>query len=312
MKQTDLSAPLQTMYLGGYPFRQKLKLMFGVIWGMCLSLAAIPLHAQDQYSYRGFDAPVSVSLYGGYFYLSNAGNASDMTAKDGTGYISRVKSDGTQEEVTMKYITGLDGPKGILTIQGVLYVCDVDRLIGIELKNRKKVFEMSFAEENTLQLTDIVSLNEKVVYVSATDINTIFEVDLSSKKYGKWADVTAPSGLLINKDQMYVCSWGTDSLPNGKVGVINMKNKKYTQLTDVEGYLWGLALNGSKLYYSDWVGFGKRGVIRWIDLDTKEDGQVKMTSRMGGPADFHYDARNNVFIVPAILEGVVYGAMGFK
>ncbi len=266
---------------------------------------------QDQYSYSGFDSPVSVTQYGGYYYLSNSGKNFGLATKDGDGYISRIKSDGSQEEA-LKYITGLNNPRGIIAIQGTLYICDIDRLIGIDLKSKKKEFELSFAKENVTQLTGIASGIDKIIYISATDINTIFEVDLSSKKYVKWVETTTPTGLLINNNQMYVCSMGTDSLPNGQLGVIDMKTKKYVQLTDDEGYFWGLALNGKRLYYSDWMQFAKRGVIKWVDLDTKSTGQVKLTSKIGGPADFVYDARNDLFIIPAVLEGVVFGAMGFK
>ena len=286
-------------------FKIKVFLLFIVTF--CLSV-----HGQDQYSYRGFDAPVSVTQYGGYYYLSNSGKHFGLPDKDGDGYISRVRSDGSQEEVTMKYITGLNNPRGIYAIQGVLYVCDIDRLVGFDLRTKKQVFELSFARDNVTQLTGITSVNDKMIYVSATDIHTIFEVDLSAKKYSKWTETTAPASMLINNNQMYVCSMGTDSLPNGKLGVIDMKSKKYAPLTDDEGYLWGLALHGKRLYYSDWVLFAKQGVIKYVDLDTKASGKVKFTSNIGGPADFMYDARNDLFVIPAVLEGVVFGCIGFR
>jgi len=270
------------------------------------------IHAQDQYSYSGFDSPVSVTQYGGYYYLSNSGKNFGSATKDGDGYISRIRSDGSQEEVTLKYITGLNNPRGIYAINGILYICDIDRLVGIDVKSRAKVFELSFEKENVKQLTHITSANDKILYISATDIDAIFEVDLSAKKYTKWAESVAPTGLLISNNQMYVCSMGTDSLPNGKLGVIDMKTKKYTQLIDEEGYLWGLALNGKRLYYSDWVQYAKRGVIKWVDLGTRSTGQMNFTSRIGGPADFVYDARNDMFIIPAVLEGIVFGCIGFK
>ena len=285
---------------------------FSFIFLTAITCFSASIHAQDQYSYRGFDSPVSVTQYGGYYYLSNAGNNFGLATKDGDGYISRVRSDGSQEDPTMKYITGLNNPRGIYAINGVLYVCDIDRLVGIDLRSRAKVFELSFEKENVKQLTHIVSANDVIVYVSATDINAIFEVDISAKKYKKWTETVAPTGLLINNNQMYVCSMGTDSIGNGKLGVIDMKTKRYTQLTNDEGFFWGLALNGKRLYYSDWVQFAKRGVIKWVNLDNKSTGQMNFTSKIGGPADFVYDARNDLFIIPAVLEGVVFGCMGFK
>ena len=280
---------------------------------LCFSVSCF---GQDQYSYRGFDSPVSVTQYGGYYYLSNSGKNFGSAAMDGDGFISRIRSDGTQEEVTMKYITGLNNPRGIYAIQGTLYICDVDRLVGIDIRSKNRVFDMSFAKENVTQLTSIVTVDDKKIYLSATDINAIFEVDLAAKKYVKWAETIAPSGLLIDNNLMYVCSMGTDSLPNGKLGVIDMKTKKYTQLTDDEGMFWGLAIHDKRLYYSDWMltnetSYTKRGVIKWIDLDTRSTGQLNFTSRIGGPAEFACDARNDLFIIPAVFEGAVFGCMGF-
>ena len=266
---------------------------------------------QDQYSQAGFDSPVSVTQFGGYYYLSNSGENFGTDIKDGDGYISRVRSDGSQENVTMKYITGLNNPRGIYAIQGTLYVCDIDRLVGIDLRTRNVVFELSFANENVKQLTSIASADDRILYLSATDINAIFEVNLSTRRYTKWTETTAPTGLLINNNQMYVSSMGTDSLANGKLGVIDMRTKRYTQITEDEGYFWGLALNGRILYYSDWVAFAKRGVVNWINIDTKQTGRVNFTSRIAGPADFIYDARNDIFLIPAVLEGTVFACMGF-
>ena len=286
-----------------------IKVLFSLFAGsFCFIISGF---GQDQYSYRGFDSPVCVTQYGGFYYLSNSGKNFGLATKDGDGYISRIRSDGSQEEVTLKYITGLNNPRGIYAVQGTLYICDINRLVGIDLRTKNQVFEMSFAKENVTQLTAIESVDDKKLYLSATDINAIFEVDLSSKKYTKWTETISPSGLLIDNGLMYVCSMGNDSLPNGKLGVINMKTKKYTHLTSNEGHFWGLALHGKKLYYSDWVQFAKRGVINWIDLDTHSTGQVNFTSKIGGPADFVYDARNDMFIIPAVLEGMVFGCIGF-
>ena len=270
------------------------------------------VYGQDQYSLGGFNSPASVTQYGGFFYLSNSGNNFGTAIADGDGYISRVRSDGSQQEPTMSFITGLNNPRGVLAIQNILYVCDINRLVGFDLRTQRRVFELSFENENVTQLTGIASVNDRNVYLTATDINAIFEVDLTTGQYVKWTETTAPTGILIEDNRMYICSFGTDSLPNGKLGFIDMRTKTYTQLTDDEGYLYGLALDGRRLYYSDWMQLaGRRGLIKWINIDTRATGQVNLTTRIGGPADFHYDARNDLFIIPSVLEGVVHGCMGF-
>ena len=269
------------------------------------------LQAQDQYSYSGFEAPVSVAQYGGFYYLSNSGKNFGTATRDGDGFISRLRSDGSQDEPTMKYITGLNNPRGIYATRGTLYICDIDRLVAVDLRTGRKISELSFEKEGVTQLTHITSVDDKTLFVSATDADAIFEVDPAAGTYSLWAKTPSPTGLLVANGQMYVCSNGKDSLANGKLGIIDMKTKRFTQLSDDEGYLWGLALHGRKLFYSDWVQFAKRGVIKWIDLQNSSSGEIKFTSKIGGPADFLYDARNDLFIIPAVLEGVVFGCIGF-
>ena len=286
------------------------KVLFVLFIVCCLHIASV--FGQDQYSLTGFEAPVSVAQYGGFFYLSNAGANFGSAVEDGDGFISRVRSDGSQQEPTMKYITGLNNPRGIHAIQGTLYVCDINRLVGIDLRTQRKVSEISFEKDSVVQLTAIAALNNQTVYVSATDINTIFEVNLSSGTYQKWAETVAPAGILIDDGKMYVAGMGTDSLPNGKLGVIDMRTKEYTQLTEDEGIFYGLALNSRRLYYSDWVQYARRrGVIKWVDINTKATGIQEFTSRIGGPADFMFDARNDLFIIPAVLDNMVHGCLGF-
>ena len=275
----------------------------------CLSTSVL---AQDQWSLSGFQSPVSVAQFGGFFYLSNSGANFGSAVRDGDGFISRVRSDGTQQEPTIRFVDGFNNPRGMYAIQGVLYVCDIDRLVGIDLRTQRQVFELGFDAENVTQLTAIAPLNNQIIYISATDINTIFEVNISTGSYTKWTETPAPAGLLINDGKMYVAGMGTDGLPNGKLGVIDMRTKNYTQLIDNEGIYFGLALNGNRLYYSDWVQFARRrGVVRWFDLNSRATGQVAFTTRIGGPGDFIFDPRNNLFIIPSVLEDIVYGCMGF-
>ena len=86
-----------------------------VLFIACYFVCASAL-GQEQYSLRGFEAPFSVTQYGGFLYLSNAGNNFGLAEEDGDGYISRIRSDGSQQDPTMKFITGLNNPRGVLAI----------------------------------------------------------------------------------------------------------------------------------------------------------------------------------------------------
>ena len=55
--------------------------------------------------------------------------------KDGNGYISRLSPDG--KVVTAKWVTGLNGPKGLRSVGGTLWVADIDEVVGIEIASGK-------------------------------------------------------------------------------------------------------------------------------------------------------------------------------
>ena len=55
--------------------------------------------------------------------------------KDGNGYISRLSPDG--KVVSAKWVTGLNGPKGLRSVRGTLWVADIDEVVGIEIASGK-------------------------------------------------------------------------------------------------------------------------------------------------------------------------------
>ncbi len=66
-------------------------------------------------------------------YVSNiSGHHSE---KDGVGFISKLKPDGTITE--LQWISGLNAPKGMALMAGKLYVTDIDELVEINVANGK-------------------------------------------------------------------------------------------------------------------------------------------------------------------------------
>ncbi len=62
-------------------------------------------------------------------YVANIGGKPD--AKDGLGFISKVGLDGKIEN--LKWVTGLDAPKGMGLYKNKLYVADVSRIVVIDI-----------------------------------------------------------------------------------------------------------------------------------------------------------------------------------
>src|ERR1700722_18740009 len=64
-------------------------------------------------------------------YVANINKISKDT-KDGDGFISIVKIDGKFEN--LKWVTGLNDPKGMAAYKGKLYVSDIDQVVEIDIE----------------------------------------------------------------------------------------------------------------------------------------------------------------------------------
>ena len=80
---------------------------------------------------------------GDFIYVSNVNG--DPTAKDGNGYISKLYKSG--EVCTNKFIEGLNAPKGMVIVNEVLYVTDIDKVLGFEVNSGKKTFEYDLVDK---------------------------------------------------------------------------------------------------------------------------------------------------------------------
>jgi hypothetical protein len=102
-------------------------LSFGVSWGAF----AAPPALEPLWLLEGLSAPESVvpSANGRELYVSNVVGEGD--ARDGNGFISRVSRDG--ELLEREWITGLDGPKGLVLSGGTLYATDIVRIVAIDV-----------------------------------------------------------------------------------------------------------------------------------------------------------------------------------
>jgi hypothetical protein len=88
----------------------------------CAALAGAPA-LEQVWRAEGFSNPEGVAeAPDGALFISNVGGEGD--ARDGDGFISRVSMSG--EILELKFIEGLDGPKGMAVHDGHLYVADID------------------------------------------------------------------------------------------------------------------------------------------------------------------------------------------
>jgi len=140
------------------------------------------------------------------WFVSNvAGNAQD---KDGKGWITKINAEG---KVTFKqWVRGLNAPKGIKTLQGKLYVADINELVIIDIATAQ--IDKRVAVDGAMMLNDIAVEDNKTVYISDTFANKIFSFvpgkDEKPNLLVQSEQLQGPNGLYIADGKIYIAAFG--------------------------------------------------------------------------------------------------------
>jgi hypothetical protein len=284
-----------------------------------LLLCAISAFAQNTRSERlnnfreitGFEAPESIAATETELFVSNLGKKGGPSEKDGNGFISKLdKKQGRVLE--MKWIIGLDAPKGLWLAKNTLYVTDIDKILGFDIKTGKKTFEMTVP--NVVFLNDITMRDANIMYVSATDVNKIFEVNIR-RKTATALDVVTPlgaNGLYYHAKEkaIYICGFGGKGDIKGGAGKITdlTKTPKYEDFNVKKGNLDGIIVpEKDYIIFSDWTNPAtKTGRIQLYDMKTELTKSIPLERAFGGPADFLFDTTNSCFYIPCMTENKVF------
>lgn len=253
--------------------------------------------------------PESILCHGDSLLVSSVGAKLDPTAKDGDGYISLVSRSGKVIKDMFGGKIRLDAPKGMGVYKGVLYVADIDRLVGIDLTRKQQVWELFFVGKGVGFLNDVAISDVGMLYVSATDAGIIFIVDLTAAQPSisslPLPVLPGPNGLRFDAAQqrLIVASFGANTRP-GELGVVDLSNNSYAAIPDVKGQFDGIALlDEQTVLVSDWVKFeAGAGELKRVDLGT---GKVTVVRRsLSGPADFTL-CGNGEYVLPNMMDGSI-------
>lgn len=268
-------------------------------------------HCQKISSYN---YPESIIREGNYLYMTGDGSKPSPMEKNGDGVIKKLSLDGKIiDDNISKGI--LDSPKGTSIINDVIYVADIDKIVGVSLKTGEIVKVISFEGKAKL-LNDITVMDKNTLLVSATDINKIFKISLNKKENNiellKIDDVPGANGVFYNKKNktLYVVGFGYfgSDTPTGQIGKVTWNNKRpsYSKINSRLGYYDGLQIDSKgNLLISDWRSLnGENGEILVIDPKDPEN-IVKTIETKTSPADFFYDKRSHKLFIPtAMINGL--------
>lgn len=251
----------------------------------------------------GFDVPESVSWDPGgkVFYVSNLGG--DPMTKDGNGFISKLKADGSVD--TLKWVTGLDSPKGTEVASGKLWVTDIDQLVEIDTATGKILNK--YPAPGAKFLNDLAVATDGRIFIADTFGNAIYLFE--NGKISEWVrggKLIGPNGLVILGSDLIVAelgdaSEGFDKLKPGNVKKIDLATKEITDFS-IPGPIGGL--DGIELSGDGGVFITDNGGGRLLKVMPGKAPE-EIAKLKPGAADMEYVPDQKLFVIPEMQQGEI-------
>ncbi|PIR22498.1 MAG: hypothetical protein COV44_07635 [Deltaproteobacteria bacterium CG11_big_fil_rev_8_21_14_0_20_45_16] len=250
----------------------------------------------------GLSSPESCYYDEGSQHLFVSNIVGQPMDKDAQGYISIYSADGKLKK--LKWVDGLDAPKGMRASGNTLWVSNINELISIDIKTAKIISRIQIPDSKFLN--DIAIDKNSNVYVSDTTGGKIYKITngkISVLIEGEKAD--GPNGLLILEDDLIVAAWGRpeadwSTKTPGHLYKINLRTKSKSNITSALGNLDGLEMDSrGNFIVSDWVA----GKVFWVSPAGKSELILK---GIKNSADIGYIPSTNILVVPSMGDSKVF------
>ncbi len=221
--------------------------------------------------------------------------------KDGVGYISTLRPDG--RIIQLKWVEGLNAPKGMIVSGDKIYVSDIDHLVEIDI-NRGRITG-KWEAEGAKFLNDTAIDDSGNVYVSDMFGNSIYR--LSADRLDLWVkddDIPGPNGLMVQDGILMVATWGkiTEGFSTSVAGhlkTVSLESKNIVSMGNgsVVGNLDGLEPDGKgNFYVTDWMA----GSLFRVKASGDADLLLDLNQ---GSADHEYIQSKKLVVIPMMLDG---------
>lgn len=248
-----------------------------------------------------YSTPESIEYYAAEdVYLVTNLNGSPWGV-DGNGFISKVNPDG--QVVDLKWIDGLNAPKGAAIAGNYLFVADINQVHIFELPSGKK--KTSITIKGSTFLNGITPGTDNDVYVTDSGWNdgftesgtdAIYKVSANGnyEAIAKDKDMGGPNGILLDGNKLIVVTFDS-----GHVFSIDEAGNKTAMPTPPQGGLDGLLkLKDGRFLISSWD-----GAAIYV-LNTDNTYSVLMDS-LESPGDLGFDTKRNIVLVPLLKQNKV-------
>jgi hypothetical protein len=234
---------------------------------------------------EGLKTPESVIYYAEKEVLYVANINGESAAKDGNGYISVLKPDGSLKNA--EWVTGLNAPKGMAIFKGELYVSDIDQLVKIDIETGKVL--KKYDAPGAVFLNDVTACMNGLIFVSDTRAAKIHV--LNDGKLSVWMEgepFKTPNGLMAEGGKLLV---GDENIYE-----VDIQTKKITLLVKDAGGVDGLERNNAEeLVFSNWPG------RIFIQRNGKTVKLLDTTAQELKTADVDFALKLNLLLVPTFF-----------
>jgi DNA-binding beta-propeller fold protein YncE len=254
----------------------------------------------------GFQAPESVRLDGQTLYVSNVVGAEDAPEganpywmDDGTGFISKLAAGPEPTIQQLRWVESsenftLNGPKGMMVHNGVLWVADNTKLVAIDLEAGTA---RRISIEGAKKLNDVAT-DGSAIYVADSGKARIYRIgDLGQGQVQLIKAPEAINGITFAGGKMYGVSWELHEIytldPTGAGEPEPMGlAENFTNLDGIE------VLGDGSIIVSDF-----HGNTVWIVAPDHKT--VRPLVDIQTPADICVDRQNMLLYVPQMLHDKV-------
>jgi len=221
----------------------KTKLAF--LFFIAIAIECFPQKLEQAWETKqSFQVPESV-IYdeaNDIIYVANING--DASEKDGNGFISRLSVSGKIKN--LKWIDGLDAPKGMGIFGNKLYVADIDKLVEIDIKEGKIL--RKYEAEGAVFLNDVAVRINGDVFLSDTRTGNIYL--LANGNLSVWLEdsrISTPNGLMVEQGKLFV---GENS-----VYEVDIETKHIQVAVEEGGGIDGLERDHKgRIVFSHWAG----------------------------------------------------------
>lgn len=220
-------------------------------------------------------------------FVANMGQVRDT--KNGDGFIAQMNLKG--EITNLKWLTGLNDPKGMAIYNGKLYVADMDELIVIDIEQAKVVNK--YLAPNAKFLNDVTVCKNGMVFVSDMRDQRIYA--LVDGNFDSWLyneNLQNVNGLWAEGGKLYA--------GNASVWEIDIKTKAMNELFGETQGIDGLEkLENGEFIFSNWAG------RIHVSKQQKVVTLLNRAEKQLNTADIDFVPHKNLVLVPTFFGNTV-------